>query len=435
MMKRMTKWAGRYMPLGVGLVLVVSEPGVSQVRSDEAVACPQGFEEGSIGISGLACDGECTLTLRKDGTERSWSFSTEPRVFGINDEGPADGILREGDHLVAIDGVLITTQEGGRRYANLQPGETVDVRFRRDGRVREATLEVVGDCRSPVEPARVVGRIPPPAPAVDEVRPRRAVSVSPRVRVAPERRTTVEVAEGAYDRAVTTRRATTGILAGVSPTGKLGVGFSCTECGTQTDEETGEEVWFFSGPIEVTAVNSDGPADGAGIQRGDLISAIDGKAMDSPDGGLAFTRLTPGESVRLTIVKRNGTEAQVALIPEESSSRRSSAGVARVRSPEVGTRVRAATPPQEPERVPMVPPPDRFAVPGMEPPEGMPVRYSGTFNGIEVEVRGDPANISEMRGARTLYINAEGLWIRITVPRGRTPLGMEPLVSGSTTQR
>lgn len=431
-MMRMTKWAGICTAVGMGMILVVSEPGVAQVEVHEALACPEGYEEGNLGISGLSCDGECTLTLRRDGSERSWSFSTEPRIFGVEDEGPADGILQAGDLLVAIDGILITTQEGGRRYANLRPGETVDVRYRRNGRVREATIHVAGRCQTRAAPAMEVGRVPPVPSPPDKARPVRGVV--PRVRVAPTR-STVALAEGAYGRAVTTSRATTGLLAGVSPTGKLGVGFSCTECGTRTQDETGEEVWFFSGPIEVTAVNSGGPADGVGVQRGDLIRAIDGKAIDSPEGGLAFTRLTPGESVRISVVKRNGTEAHVVLVPEESRSRRVSTGVARVPSPERVTRVTAATPPQEPQRVPMVPQPDRFVVPGMEPPEGMPVRYSGSVNGVEVEVRGLPVTVSEMRGFRTLYINAEGLWIRITVPQGRAPRGLEPLGTGSTTRR
>ena len=67
--------------------------------------------------------------------------------------------------------------------------------------------------------------------------------------------------------------------------------------------------------------------------------------------------------------------------------------------------------------------PDRAAYPAptgaMAAPEGMPLRYSGSVNGVEVEVRGLPVMVSEMKGARTLYINAEGLWIRITVPRER----------------
>ena len=54
-----------------------------------------------------------------------------------------------------------------------------------------------------------------------------------------------------------------------------------------------------------------------------------------------------------------------------------------------------------------------------EPPEGMPLRYSGVVEGVEVEVRGEPVTVSEVQGARIILINADGLWIRIRVPQTR----------------
>jgi hypothetical protein len=192
-------------------------------------------------------------------------------------------------------------------------------------------------------------------------------------------------------------------------------------------------------------VNSGGPGDEAGIQRGDLIKAIDGKLIDTDEGGLAYTRISAGEEVTLTLVKRNGSEVDVAVVPEEQVGTGISGGVA------VGRRATAATPPPDPSRrttvVAPVPPavPDRRAVPEPDAPiaapEGMPLRYSGMFEGVEVEVRGEPVTVSETRGARTLYINADGLWIRITIPRRtmlldgevvgveslRAPLAMPPL--------
>jgi hypothetical protein len=41
------------------------------------------------------------------------------------------------------------------------------------------------------------------------------------------------------------------------------------------------------------------------------------------------------------------------------------------------------------------------------------------IGGVEVEVRGNPVTVLEMRGARTILINAEGLWLRISIPRER----------------
>jgi len=442
-MKRMRKWAIAGLAAGSGLILVWAEPGASQVRVSEALACPTGFEEGDLGIKGLDCVGECTLTIKEEGKDRSWFFTTEPRVLGV--DGPADGILQAGDFLVAIDGIPITTNEGGRRFANLQPGESVMVRFRREGRVGEARIEVGASCLEMPVPPGVTARVAPPPPPPDQVRPARGVAVSPRVRVAPERRS-VGVAEEVEVGVGLGRRATAGLLAGSSPTGRLGVGFQCTECGTQTDDATGESVWFFSGPLEVTAVNVGGPAYEAGVQRGDLIKAIDGKALETDEGGLAFTRIIPGEAVRLTLVKRNGSEVEISLVPEEAVSsglaegRRGFVGLVPRRG--VGVTARSAerapgadpSPPRPPREVPetVVAPAPTAAVTA---PEGMPLRYSGSINGVEVEVRGDPVTVSEMKGARTIYINAEGLWIRITVPREREVRGGESAGVGSTILR
>ncbi|MBT8398236.1 MAG: PDZ domain-containing protein, partial [Gemmatimonadetes bacterium] len=320
-MKRMRIWV--VMPLAVGFGPVLMSPASveAQVRGRAADACPAGMEEGTLGISGLDCVGECTLTIRNEGAERTWSFSTEPRIIGIARGGPAEGTLETGDFLVAIDGILITTREGGRRYANLQPGERVSVRYRRDGRVREGTVRVGSRCRDVSEPVGAAARVAPLPPVPDDPRSVGVAVVAPRVRVAPDRaRTAVSGAERATGLAIApvARPTQTGLLAGSTPTGRLGIGFRCTECGTRADEETEENVWFFSGPLEVTAVNVGGPAEEAGIKRGDLIKAIDGKSIDTDEGGLTFTRITPGESVRLTVVRRNGAEEDVSLVPDEA---------------------------------------------------------------------------------------------------------------------
>ena len=416
-MKPMTMWTRMgSVALGCGLVLLMAGMGTAQVRVGEAVACPAGMEQGEIGILGLDCVGDCTLNIRDDGRNRSWFFSTEPRVIGVESGGPTSGVLEPGDLLVAIDGLLITSKEGGQRYANLEPGERISLRYRRDGRVREASIRVEVGCLDPPKPAGVVSRVPPPPSRPDEPRTV-GIAVAPRVRVAPSG-ITVPRAEASTGRAQATttvpRRVPAGILESGSPAGSLGIGIACTNCGTKTDEETGENIWFFSGPLEVSAVDTDGPAARAGIQRGDLITAIDGKALDTSAGGLAFTRLRAGERVGLSVVKRTGAEVQVGLVPEERR------------------RVRIPTPTAEPALPadPAVPAPRAPAritepVPAMNAPEGMPLRYSGTINGVEVEVRGEPVMVSEVEEARTLYINAEGLWIRITVPRGSLVPGLE----------
>jgi len=424
-----------------GAALMAPSVAAAQVRTVGVLQCDEGEAQGELGISGLDCRGDCTLTMNEKGEEQAWSFTVEPRINGISPGGPADGLLRVGDFLVAIDGIPITTRDGGIRYANVEPGQEVDILVRREGKLERVMIQAASICPPPpprrlspapllpprealvaetVSPppprAVTVGRLAPPPPP-DTLLPTRlrtlGVAVSPRVRVAPVRRDTL-VSEAVDALSALPRRATTGLLGRVSPTGRLGIGFTCTECGTRTDEERGANVWFFSGPLEVTTVNVGGPADRAGIQRGDLIRAIGGHAIETDEGGLAFTRLTAGERVRMTVVKRNGSEVEVGLVPE-----------ARVR---VGVGALAPVPspaPVEEVAAPPLPPalPARAAVPAptaaVSPPKGMPLRYSGVIGGVEVEVRGNPVTVSEMRGVRTIYINAEGLWIRISIPRER----------------
>jgi len=55
-------------------------------------------------------------------------------VFSVDRNGPADrAALRTGDTLVAIDGVPLTSQQGGGAFANVRPGQTVRLTYRRGG--------------------------------------------------------------------------------------------------------------------------------------------------------------------------------------------------------------------------------------------------------------------------------------------------------------
>ncbi len=434
----------------VGVALGLTGPnsldGQAVVASGQA--CESGVVEGHLGISGLDCVGDCEITLARSGKEERWSFSTEPKVFSIEDGGPADGILRAGDYLVAIDGILITTRRGGLRWANLEPGEVVTVRYRREGRVQEAGIRVGSRCaREPVT-AVGVGRVtipepdlpPEPTPPLrpDETRVAVGIATAPRVRVA-EPVPAADAAVASYETAVASYRtavglATSGVLA-TSPlldssfTGRLGIGFSCSECGTSTNDSTGVTTWFFSSPVEVTKVNSGGPAQKAGIRLGDLIKTIGGHEISSEEGGEALSRLEVGVPVELTVVRRNGREENVTVVPVGREPRAISGAVAPVAEPDE---------PSPPSRVRVAPgaaaapravgvargvstgrvsaaAPMADVVAG---PDELPISFSGTVSGVEVVVRGGPVAVSELQGARTLIINADGLWVRIRVPAG-----------------
>ncbi|MBE0592798.1 MAG: PDZ domain-containing protein, partial [Gemmatimonadales bacterium] len=109
------------------------------VKAPSRECGPGSVVVGSLGYSGIECS-NCSFTLHADGSDRQWKFRSEPVITGAKPGGPADGNLKTGDVIVAIGGYLITTQEGGRLFGSVTPGEAVTLRIRRDG--REGQVEI-----------------------------------------------------------------------------------------------------------------------------------------------------------------------------------------------------------------------------------------------------------------------------------------------------
>ncbi len=90
----------------------------------------------SLGF-GFQCS-HCTYSDNRDG-RAFWSFPEPPNIF-VTPGSPAwHGGLRSGDEIVAIGGVPITTEEGGRRFASIQPGDRITWTVERLGETRRAT--------------------------------------------------------------------------------------------------------------------------------------------------------------------------------------------------------------------------------------------------------------------------------------------------------
>lgn len=119
--------------------------------------CPEGRPmTGDLGIERYRCiGGACEIWTA---TERGLShvFTTEPRIDRLDPEGPSAEALREGDVLVAIDGILITSDEGGRRLASLRSGVAADLWIRRGDRDLEVRVVPVSGCN----PSGLSVRIP-----------------------------------------------------------------------------------------------------------------------------------------------------------------------------------------------------------------------------------------------------------------------------------
>jgi len=109
--------------------------------------CPDGrAPAGDLGISGLLCTGGSCAIYVRDGRGYRHQLSTEPRVFGVQEDGPSAGLVRENDVVVAIDGTLITTPAGGRRLAQIDAGQKVELWLRRDGRDLAVSVTATYGC-------------------------------------------------------------------------------------------------------------------------------------------------------------------------------------------------------------------------------------------------------------------------------------------------
>lgn len=93
---------------------------------------------------GFEC-GPCSYRTDGDGPGR-WSFQDPPVVYQVQEGGPAWAAgLRAGDVLLEVDGVDLTSPEGGRLFAAVKAGQPVAWTVRRGGRelVVHATPEAL----------------------------------------------------------------------------------------------------------------------------------------------------------------------------------------------------------------------------------------------------------------------------------------------------
>lgn len=236
---------------------------------------------GDLGISSIGC--HCSVKDEPDG-RRLWRFKAEPVVRGLRENGPAEGLLRSGDRVVAVDGHLITTEAAGERWSGVRPRETVELRVRRGGELE--IVQIVAGLRCRAVPAAETG-LRAEAPAAP---PRAQLPGPPRDR---------------------TRRSS------ILPRGRLGMGLSCN-CTVKTGPDGPR--WSFHEPPEVGAVVVGGPAFHAGLQEGDVLVAFDGHELTSETGGEAFSSLRPRQRVRLTF-RREGEERTVDLVAGDRPER------------------------------------------------------------------------------------------------------------------
>lgn len=112
--------------------------------------CPDDREpQGDPGIRGMSCSGPsaaCAIHERDENGLSRHLFSVEPVIESVDRISSEATGVRAGDVLVAVDGRLITTLEGGRPLANLPVGQQVVMLLRREGELIQLTLPTPEGC-------------------------------------------------------------------------------------------------------------------------------------------------------------------------------------------------------------------------------------------------------------------------------------------------
>lgn len=327
------------------LLLVLMHGSAAALFAAEELECEDGRKPvGNLGITDMSMKGSLGIGIYEEDEPFWWHFQAEPKIEGVDPDGPSAGKLKKGDVIVAIDGMLITTRKAGIRFANLVPGEAVELTVRRRWRTIKTEITPTAVCIEdhPLYPGPNVYVMD----AKLEKLSRQLEALSelhiqiPELPELPELPGLPELPDfSPYS---------------FLPRAWFGMGISCDGCTIKRSKDDEPAQWSFDKPPSVQSVDPGGPADEAGLREGDVLTHIDGIELDSRRGGKRFSSLEPGEKVTWTI-RRDGEKHTIEMVATEHPEPR----------PTVGPRARIEYHG------------DRF-----------PLRFSGVLGGTDVEVRG-----------------------------------------------
>ena len=316
--------------LGAALMAAAMAAGSPSGASGQGtdVRCPDGQGPRlDLGVWAMSFARANYLPASGGAPRMIWSFDGEPEIRTLRPGGPAAGRLEPGDRVVSIDGLLITSAEGGRRWSGVGAGRTQVLVVRREGREREVRIDGTIVCSAMPDPSLLARMFDsarrsfsltwaqPPLDSAGRRLPDRLRGPRSRSAAAAEARYPDSLRNGAFTRA--RRDYFVSGLGGAPARFRLqfGFGLSCVDCTFYSDSTGAAVAWRFSTSPVVTLVEDGGPAERAGLRLDDVIEAVDGRSIVSEEGSRRFSEAQPGRAVRLT-VRRAGETLTLEIVPQ-----------------------------------------------------------------------------------------------------------------------
>lgn len=142
----------------VGRAVVAGRVAGATMAAPPAPPAPAALPDGWFGF-GISCS-DCLMWTGPGAEGPAFRFSVPPEVESVEPGTPAAAAgLEAGDLLLAIDGVALTSEAGGRAFARVEPGQSVRFRIRRDARALDLTMRAIArEGRETAPTAWVFGR-------------------------------------------------------------------------------------------------------------------------------------------------------------------------------------------------------------------------------------------------------------------------------------
>ncbi len=270
-----------------------------------------------LGYGLLTCHDCLSSMMMSDGV-RILRFTGQPAVFKIRANGPAAGKLFEGDTLVSVNRLAVTSDSAAIALARWRPG-AIALGVRHDGSISTVTIMPTPVCLSNPD----VTRQPDDSFRNDVARIRlqlqnlqsrlqvsRSLALADSARVLARNNLQTTAASMRDLARVIRLRADSMALSLAKDSIGLGVTLSCSSCTIRSS--SGHRSWTFSEFPVVASVEAGSFADRIGLRRGDTLTAIDGQSVLTPAGSDKMTAPAPGTTLTVTWQRAGKTQSATA---------------------------------------------------------------------------------------------------------------------------